>query len=128
MVALVGKVSPSLSPMKYTVAPGGDGVGPPWLLAAPATNREPNIGTTIKARILDIMAFFPVVECTIAAPKEASREDILLPCDVNPSRLPRPMRPRENVSLPCAAMASSRRLADLAKITHGASTCASGEA
>ena len=74
------------------------------------------------------MALFPVVERTIAAPKEASREDILLPRDVNPDRLLQPMQPRENVSPPCAAMASSRRLADLAKITHGASTCASGEA
>jgi hypothetical protein len=32
MTGFVGKVLPSFNPMKYTAAPGGEGVGPPaWL-------------------------------------------------------------------------------------------------
>src|SRR3974377_1489205 len=100
MVGLVGKVSPSLIPMKYTAAPGGDGVGPPtWLYAAPARIREPNVGARIEARTLeimtldtmaleimtlDIMALFPVVDCTMAVPDVGCGKDIPLTRDVNP--------------------------------------------
>jgi hypothetical protein len=90
--------------------------------------RQPNADTSIEARILDIMALFPVVERTIAARDEASNEDIPLPCDVNPDRRPQPMQPRENANPTCPAMAPSRRLADLPEMKHGASTYASGEA
>jgi hypothetical protein len=59
MVDLVGNVSPSFKPTKYTAAPGADGVGPPvWPIAA-SDNAKVLNETSSNAAILLIIEIPP---------------------------------------------------------------------